>query len=86
MTSPRPHPDSPELQGALEAVETAYSRVSAVPHPDQRLLHELQRYARELGAAADRSLPEGRHAGSRHVRRRCVAAHRGAEWILAHYR
>ncbi|MGR6998259.1 hypothetical protein ACU686_09480 [Yinghuangia aomiensis] len=86
MTSPRTRPDPQELQRALYAVETACGRMTAAPHPDKRLVHELQRYARELTETADASSPEGAHRRSIHVRRRCVAAHRGAEWIIAHCR
>ncbi|MET7298531.1 hypothetical protein [Embleya sp. NPDC005575] len=84
----RPQPKQPrreqELCAALVAVERAYEQLMASPRPDSRLLLALRNRAHALTEAAGYPPEDTPHPRSERVRRRCVAADRGAEWIMAH--
>ncbi|MFF2044204.1 hypothetical protein ACFVVX_27660 [Kitasatospora sp. NPDC058170] len=82
------HPDPQtaprDLHAALVAVQEAYDRLMAAPHPDPGLLLDLQHRTRELDAAAARHRTGAPHRRSERIQCRCAGATRGARWILEH--
>ncbi len=73
-----------ELCAALLAGERAYEQLMVSPRPDPRLLVELRNRAHALTEAAAYPSANTPRPRSERIRRRCVAADRGAEWIMSH--
>ncbi|MDH6115559.1 hypothetical protein P3T36_007691 [Kitasatospora sp. MAP12-15] len=67
-----------DLRAAVTAVQAAYDRLMAAPHPDPGLLLDLQHHTRELNALADQARGEAAHGRSDRIHCRCAGADRAA--------